>query len=130
MHKIDRLLVNICSDHLPESKSFYTQLFEFEVGYDSDWFINLLSKDRRLELGIIHRTHDIVPENFQNAPQGFCLTIVVEDVDAVYKAARNRHFEVIQPPEDTFYGQRRLLLKDPDGTLVDVSAPIPGFQFG
>ena len=128
--KIDRLITNICSDHLAQSRDFYTTLFDFEIGYDSDWFVNLLSKDKKLELGVIKRGHEIVPSGFQHSPQGFYLTFVVKDVDKLYQTVQEHSFTVLEAPHDTFYGQRRLLLTDPDGTLVDVSSPIQGFSFG
>lgn len=53
---------------------------------------------------------------------------MVEDADAVYAKARQLDYKVLQLPEDTFYGQRRLLLKDPDGAMVDVSSPIANFM--
>ena len=127
MQTIRRQLINICSDDLPRSRDFYVALFDFNIDYDSDWFVHLISKDRQLELGIIDRTNAIVPQDFQNHPQGFYVTFVVDDVDALYALAQEKGLEVHAPPEDTFYGQRRLLLKDPNGVLVDISAPIPGF---
>ena len=51
--EIKRLLTNICSTDLEASKQFYTSLFSFKVGYDSDWFIHLVSEGSELELGII-----------------------------------------------------------------------------
>lgn len=122
-------MTNICSDNLEESRYFYTKLFDFTVDFDSDWFIHLISKDQKLELGIIQRTHEIVPKDFQNNPQGFYVTFVVDNVDEIYKIAVSEEFEIISQPMDTFYGQRRLLLKDPSGALVDVSSPIANFEF-
>lgn len=130
MHTINRLITNLCSDHLVASRNFYTHLFDMEVAFDSDWYIQLTAKSSDLELGIIDRTHAIVPDGFRQSPQGMYLTFVVDDVDAVHQLAVNKGFTVVHPPTDTFYGQRRLLLQDPDGTLVDVSAPIPDFSFG
>lgn len=124
MKTLDRLLTNICSDKLEESKAFYTQLFDFTIDFDSDWFIHLISKDKQLELGIIKRDNSIVPQAAQVNPQGFYITFVVENADEVYDIAKAQSFEVITAPEDTFYGQRRLLLKDPNGVVVDVSSPI------
>lgn len=121
---INRLLINICSDNLVESRDFYTRLFDFQIDYDSDWFVHLISKNKQLELGIIERTNQIVPTEYQNLPQGFYVTFVVENVDDIYEIAKKANFEVIEKPNNTFYGQRRLLLKDPYGTLVDVSSPI------
>jgi len=126
---INRLLINICSDKLPESRNFYTKLFDFEVSYDSDWFIHLVSKDKQFELGIIDRTNELVPEDYQKSPEGFYITIVVDSADAIYESALEYNVGIIQAPKDTIYGQRRLLLKDPNGTMIDVSSPIENFVF-
>lgn len=56
------------------------------------------------------------------------MTFVVDNTDKVFEIAKRENFEVLSEPADTFYGQRGLLLKDPNGTLVDVSSPIPNFQ--
>lgn len=125
MHQINRLLINICSNDLPKSKTFYTQLFQLDIGFDSDWFIQLRSKDGSLEMGIIDRKSELIPEAFQLLPQGFYLTFVVDNVDQVFDTAQTAGFEIMEAPKDTFYGQRRMLLKDPDGALVDVSSLIP-----
>ena len=129
MKTINRLMTNICSDNLVDSKKFYTQLFDFNVDYDSDWFIHLISKDKKLELGIIQRTNKIVPADFQNSPQGFYVTFVVKNADDVFEIAKREGFEILGEPTNTFYGQRRLLLRDPSGALVDVSSPVEDFEF-
>lgn len=126
MHQIQRFMTNICSADLPKSKAFYTALFQFEVNFESDWFVQLRSADGQVEIGIIDRFHNLVPADFQQAPQGVYLTFVVEDVEAVYATAQAAHISVLAPPADTFYGQRRMLLQDPDGTLVDVSSLMAG----
>lgn len=122
MFPINRLLTNICSDDLPSTKAFYTKLFDFEVDFDSGWFVHLISKDKQLELGIMDRNSDLVPEAFRTLPAGFYLTFVVPDVDEVHSLAVSEGMDIVQPPADTFYGQRRMLLKDPNGALVDVSS--------
>ncbi|MEL6965356.1 MAG: VOC family protein, partial [Pseudomonadota bacterium] len=48
---------------------------------------------------------------------------VVSDCDDVHKRAVEMSAEVVEPPTDMPYGQRRMLVRDPDGTLIDVSAP-------
>lgn len=121
-------MTNICSEKLADSKDYYTKLFDFEVDYDSEWFVHLISKDKQLELGIIDRNSELVLNAFQNNPQGFYITFVVDNVDDVLDTARQEGFEVLKEPADTFYGQRRLLLKDPNGTLVDVSSPMTNFK--
>ncbi|WP_291784227.1 VOC family protein [Cecembia sp.] len=122
------MMTNICSDKLPESRDYYTKLFDFNVDYDSDWFVHLISKDKQLELGIISRTSEIIPDEIKGIPQGFYVTFVVENADDIFEIAKNEGFDIIREPSDTFYGQRRLLLKDPNGVTVDVSSPIPEFE--
>lgn len=129
MKRINRLMTNICSEHLPESRDFYTKLFEFNVNFDSDWFVHLVSKDKQLELGLIDRKNDLVPKGFQTHPQGFYLTFVVEDADQIFEIAKSENFEIVEAPINTAYGQRRCLLKDPNGCLIDISSPIKGFEF-
>lgn len=124
MKVLNRILTNICSDNFNETKNFYTTLFDFNIDYESDWFIHLISNDNKLELGIIQKSNDLVPKGFRKQPQGFYITFVVDDVDELFIMAKQEKYEIVNEPEDTFYGQRRLLLKDPSGTLVDVSAPI------
>lgn len=128
MKTINRMMTNICSNKLSESRDFYTTLFDFNVDYDSDWFVHLISKDEQIELGIISQTSEIVPSEVKGSTQGFYLTFVINNVDDVFEIAKKCRLEIISEPEDTFYGQRRMLLKDPNGTIVDVSSPIPNFE--
>lgn len=129
MKKINRLLINICSSNLPKSKAFYTTLFDFKVEFYSDWFIQLVSQDQGLELGIIDAKNEIVPKMAQGSTSGFYITLVVDNADDIFNLAKEHQFIVLQEPKDTSYGQRRLVIQDPDGTVVDVSSPIVGFQF-
>jgi predicted enzyme related to lactoylglutathione lyase len=129
MKGLNRLMTNICSDNLKETKDFYTNLFDFKINYDSDWFIHLVSNDKKLELGLIKRSHDLVPVEFQNKPQGFYITFVVDNADEIYAIAEKEKYKIVGKPTDTAYGQRRLLLNDPSGTLVDISSPIKDFKF-
>ena len=124
MNVINRQMTNICSTDLPASKALYTALFDFNVDYDSDWFVHLISNDKQLELGIISQTSEIVPKQAQTNPQGFYITFVVASADTVYEAAKTAGLDILEPPADTFYGQRRMLLQDPNGVIVDVSSPI------
>jgi predicted enzyme related to lactoylglutathione lyase len=122
--KINRMMTNICSEQLSKSSDFYTKLFDFSIDYDSDWFVHLISKDKQLELGIIDINNEIVPKDIRKQPTGTYITFVVANVDAVFKVAKANKFEVVQNPENTFYGQRRMLLKDPNNYIIDISSPI------
>jgi catechol 2,3-dioxygenase-like lactoylglutathione lyase family enzyme len=119
-----RILTNICTDDLQKSKDFYVELLGFKVKYDSDWYIQLcLPDDCEIEYGLIKRNHELVPKEYQNFPTGMYVTFVVKDVDLSYKKALDMELLIIQEPRNEFYGQRRFLLKDPSGCLVDISSP-------
>lgn len=121
--KINRLLTNLCSADLAASKAFYTSLFEFNVAYDSDWFVQLAAPDTGLELGLIVEGHEIVPAGVAGTTGGVYLTIVVDSVDAVYARAQQLGLKVEQAPELMPYGQKRMLVRSPEGVMIDVSSP-------
>lgn len=119
-----RILTNICADDLAACRDFYVQLLGFVVKYDSDWYVQLGAPGPlELEFGIIKRTHDLVPKAYQTAPTGMYVTFVVPDVDEVYKKAQEMGAKIIQEPRNEFYGQRRFLVIDPAGCLIDVCSP-------
>ena len=117
-------MCNLLSSKLPETKDFYIQLFKFEVDFDSDWFVHLISKKGHFELGIIDHQSEIVPKELSRSTGGFYITLVVDDVDTLYKQCLESNTPILLPPENTHYGQRRMLLKDPNGAVVDVSSPV------
>jgi len=125
----NRLLYNILSKDLPATARFYTLLFELQEQFAANWYIQLVQKEKGLELGILQYNHALVPPAFQNATaSGGYLTFVVNNVDQVHQQALDLGFEVVQAPQDTDYGQRRMLLKDPNGLLVDASQVIENFN--
>lgn len=121
-----RAFFSVLSADLPRSKAWYTSLFGYEVEFDSDWFVHLRDPvNPALELGIIAIDHEIVADTMRAAPVGGTMTLVVDDVDAVHALARDRGIEIIEAPRDLFFGQRRLLIADPDGQVIDVSSECP-----
>lgn len=120
--RINRLLTNLCSDNLAHSKEFYTSLFKFKVAYDSDWFVQLISEGGGFEIGLMKSDHELIPKEYRGKPAGVYITLVVDDVVEIFERAKELGFEIVKEPELTFYGQKRALLKDPAGVLVDVSS--------
>lgn len=123
---MQRVFSNVLSKDLEVSRAFYVDLFGWKIAFHSDWFIHLQAPDNPgLELGLLKRDHGIVPDAYRRPPQGMLLTVVVDDVDALFERAQSLGHEVLEAPRNLFYGQRRMLLQDPDGTLVDVSSECP-----
>ena len=122
---IRRLLANISSERLQESRDFYVDLLGMEVASETDWYVKLVSPlDPGLELGIIQRNHPLLPADWRGAPVGMYLSFSVDNVDDFHARAVVRGLPIVQPPRDEFYGQRRFLTRDPDGSLVEISSPL------
>ena len=118
---IERTMFNIVADDVGRLRDFYTRLLAFEPTFDSDWYVVLVPKDGpKMELGIIARSSDITPQ----AGGGY-LTFVVENVLLAFDRAKAMGADIIEPPTDMEYGQSRMLLRDPAGTVVDISSPTP-----
>ena len=121
---LQRILTNICSDRLAESRDFYVELLGFAIKYDSDWYVQLASPENpEFEFGIIRRDHELVPLAHQTSPSGVYITFVVTDVDQSYAKALAMGLTIMQPPRNEFYGQRRFLTLDPNGCLIDICSP-------
>ncbi len=111
------------ADDLPAARDWYIDRLGYTVAFDSDWFVQLRSaSNETVELGILLRNHEIVPEPFRGARAGSMLTVVIDDVDRVHARCVAAGDRIVEPPRDLFYGQRRMLVLDPEGMLVDVSS--------
>lgn len=124
---ITRGFANVITDDVSGTKAWYVDLLGWQTEFDSDWFVHLKAENAPgVELGIINATHEIVA-NFTQAGggSGTMLTFTVDDVDVVHEKAVGLGYDIIEGPTDLFYGQRRMVLRDLTGTLVDVSADCP-----
>ena len=119
-----KILINICSKDLTLSKKFYTELLGLHVKYESDWYIQLCSpSNSEVEYGLIQKDHQLVPKEYQQSPNGMYVTFVVPDVNTIYDKALTLNLAIVQEIRNEFYGQRRFLIKDPSGCLIDISSP-------
>ena len=44
----------------------------------------------------------------------------VDNVDVVYDEARSLGLDVVMPPSDMPWGNRSMLLRDPDGNVINI----------
>lgn len=119
-----RAFTNILSSNVRKTAEFYEKLLGMTRHFDSDWFVILTHPDiNGLEYGILQKDHETVPALARTEAGGAIVTFVVADCDRVHAIAKELNADILQDPTDMPYGQRRLLLRDPDGTIIDVSAP-------
>ncbi len=122
---MDRLFFSILSEDVKQAASFYIDLLDMHVHFDSDWFVILKpSPNSPIEMGIIDKHHEIAPgDAVAERPSGVLPTFVVDDVEVIFTKAKAMGATIIEPPADMFYGQRRLLLRDRDAMVIDISSP-------
>lgn len=119
---VTRLLPNICTDRMEETRDFYMRLLGFVVGFEHQgWYIQMASPaNPQLQLGIMRRDHEFTPESFQHPAQGVIISVQVEDVDVAYADVRKRGFGVAHELCDESFGMRRFMVADPNGLLVNL----------
>ncbi|WP_425258869.1 VOC family protein [Rubrivivax sp. RP6-9] len=116
------MMTNLFTDDLGATRSLFENLLEFKVEFAADWFVSLKAPGGG-QLGVMKRTSEFVPKAHQQAPRGVMITVVVDDVEKAHAKARSLKLEILEAPRDLPYGQRRMLLRDASGALVDVSSP-------
>ena len=109
---IRRIMPDIHSDSIPESREFYGHLGLVEV-MDLGWVMTLGSPSNPTAQ-LTFMTHD------ETAPVVADLSIEVDDVDAAYTAMRNHGAEIVHPLQDEEWGVRRFFIRDPNGRVVNV----------
>ncbi len=108
---ISRAVPNIPTDRPAETRDFFVDLFGFEVAMDLDWVMTLASPDDpAVQVTII--------SNDDMAAPG--ISVGVDDVDAVHATAVEKGLEIAYPLRDEPWGVRRFMLREPNGTIVNV----------
>jgi len=116
------MFANLLTDDIEKTKDLFVKLLDYEIEYESDWFISMKKSDED-RVGALLKTCEFVPDKFQKSTQGVMLTVIVDDVDVYFQRAKKMGVNIIEEPRDLPYGQRRLLVLDASGALVDISSP-------
>ena len=129
--KLNSLYPVICTQNLEQLKEYYMTLFEFELTFDSDWYVSLKFKQEpRFELALLDPSLESLPEAFQKSVQGLLINMEVEDVDKEYKRLTSFRPDIVLDIRTEEWGQRHFIIKDPAGVLIDVIQNIePGDEY-
>lgn len=121
---MDRLFTSILTDDVSGTAQFYENVFGMTRHFDADWFVILTDPERPgLEFGVLDVKSSTVPDEASTSFGGAMVTIVVKDCDQSFSAAKKAGTAVVETPRQMPYGQRRALVRDPAGTLIDISSP-------
>jgi uncharacterized glyoxalase superfamily protein PhnB len=112
---------------LQECRDFYRHWFDFEVAFESSWFVLMSSNGEELSFSVafIHPDHPSAPPSpGVHGGNGSFLTLQVEDAATEYETLIGRGLRCELELTDEPWGQRRFGVIDPAGMWVDVVEPI------
>lgn len=122
----------ITTERLAEVRQFYVDQLQFDVVFEASWFLLVAGPGPRSPLiAFMHPSHPSSPpgpEAFTG--NGMIWTLQVEDAAATYAEVQKTGLKVHYQLTDEPWGQRRFMLRDPAGLLIDVveqTAPQEGF---
>jgi uncharacterized glyoxalase superfamily protein PhnB len=108
---VSRVVPNIRSDQPAETRDFFVDLLGLEVAMDMGWVVTVVSPSNPSAQVTIISSDDMA------APG---ISVEVTDVDAVHARAVEQGLEIAYPLQDEEWGVRRFMVRDPNGTLVNV----------
>ena len=112
-----RIVANIAADPVREVRKFYSDLFGLEAIMDLGWIVTLGSGESAVT------QISILSEGGSGAPVPD-LSIEVDDVDEVYRRAKEIGCEFVHDLTDEPWGVRRFFIHDPTGKLLNVLSHI------
>nr|WP_297168188.1 VOC family protein [uncultured Dysgonomonas sp.] len=117
-----KLNAGIITTRLIESKKFYTEILNFGVTFENDFYLLLHTPNRENEISFLLPNHPSQQSLFQKEYQGLglYLTIEVEDVDELYHDIKKKGIEIKIDIRDEPWGDRHFAIEDPNGVGVDI----------
>jgi catechol 2,3-dioxygenase-like lactoylglutathione lyase family enzyme len=103
-----------------QSREFYTTHLGFECQIDTGEYVHLQHPATRLELAILKAGELDHLKELENATTGMGLWIGLEVENADEESARlwDAGVTIVQPPTDQPWGERTIVIRDPDGVLI------------
>ena len=110
-----RISTNLRVPDIGEAKGFYTDFLglateEFNLG----WVARFTDSDTGAHVQLVTRD--------ATAAEDSAMSVHTDDVDAAYREAQERGYEITHPLTDEPWGVRRFHVRAPDGTVVNVVA--------
>lgn len=117
-----KLNAGIITTKIAESKAFYTELLNFGVTFENEFYLLLHTPDHSAEISFLLPNHETQQPLFQPAfsGQGIYLTIEVDDVDQIYQELKNKGVEIKIELRDESWGDRHFAIEDPNGVGIDI----------
>jgi predicted enzyme related to lactoylglutathione lyase len=124
-HPANLVSIRIISDDVARLATFYKSVTGTEISWLTPDFAELRTAAGTLALGST-RTVALFGEGSARPADNHTAIIefLVDDVDAEYHRIRQWQIDCVNEPTTMPWGNRSLLLRDPDGNLVNLFTPV------
>jgi catechol 2,3-dioxygenase-like lactoylglutathione lyase family enzyme len=115
---VRRVVPDIKSRHLAESRTFYVDFLALELAMDLGFVMTFVSPSNpTAQISVVRDEGDSTP-----LPN---VSVEVADVDEMHQRAVERGLEIVYPLTDEPWGIRRFFVVDPNGTVLNVLSHRP-----
>lgn len=111
--QIRRVVPDIQTDRMDESRTFYADVLGFREEMDLGWIVGFVSPDNetaQIQLLTADATAPLTPQ----------ISVEVGDVEGIHLRAVAAGLEIVHPLTDEPWGVRRFFVRDPNGLVVNV----------
>ena len=117
---IRRIIPNISSGKMEESKEFYLNFLGLDMVMDMHWVLTFASPSNpTAQLNIVRSEKEFGDNDH------ITITIEVTEVDRLYEKANQLGYEIIYPLTNEPWGPvRRFWVRDPNGITINLMAHI------
>jgi len=117
-----KLNAGIITEKLKETKTFYTQILNFGITFENEWFVLLHTPNKQDEISFLQPNHPTQKPIFQSSfsGKGVFITLHVDNVDAEYQRIKNLKIPIEVDLRDESWGDRHFAIVDPNGIGVDI----------
>jgi catechol 2,3-dioxygenase-like lactoylglutathione lyase family enzyme len=117
-----KLNAGIITDKLEETRAFYTEVLNFGVTFENDFYLLMHTPGHQAEISFLQPGHPSQMPLFQAAfsGKGVYLTIEVEEVDTIYQQMLEKGIEIAIELRDEPWGDRHFAIVDPNGVGIDI----------
>ena len=116
---IKRIVPNISSTRLNESKDFYINFLGLTLAMDMKWILTFASDTNpTAQISVVQS------DNSDDSNSNITLSIEVSDIDKLYEKAKSLNYEITYEITNEPWGVRRFFVKDPNGVTINLMTHI------
>ena len=117
-----KLNAGIITEKLTETKAFYTQILNFGIVFENEFYILMHTPNHQAEISFLLPNHPTQKPVFQKpfSGDGVYFTMEVEDVDKIYTQLKDKGVNVEIDIRNESWGDRHFAIVDPNGIGIDI----------